>query len=166
MRIIRHIPNRVVLNTILVTVNMLMASTRFSLSRSVHPILKCPLFSSSPRFTPKALLKSYPCPLWSSSFCFCLHTLHHSTFLYLSSSSSSFSSCSSFSPPSMASSFTVDDSIASNPLLKDFDFPPFDIVEAKHVRPRIRALLQIIRLYLLGCFHFWVLRVFLPSSRF
>ncbi|MED6132094.1 hypothetical protein PIB30_015882 [Stylosanthes scabra] len=28
-----------------------------------------------------------------------------------------------------------------NPLLKDFDFPPFDAVEAKHVRPGIRALL-------------------------
>ncbi|MBA0562631.1 hypothetical protein Golob_007661, partial [Gossypium lobatum] len=142
MRIIRHIPSRVLFNTIFVSVNILMASTRYSLSRSVQPILKRPRFSSSPRFAPKALLKSYPCPLWSSSFSFCLQTLHHSTSPYLSSSSSSFSSCSSFSPPSMASSFTVDDSIGSNPLLQDFDFPPFDIVEAKHVRPGIRALLK------------------------
>ncbi|TYJ04404.1 hypothetical protein E1A91_A12G089700v1 [Gossypium mustelinum] len=142
MRIIRRIPNTVLFNTIFVTVNILMASTRFSLSRSVHPILKRPPCSSSPRFAPKALLKSYPCPLWSSSFSFCLQTLHHSTSPYLSSSSFSFSSCSSFSPPSMASSFTVDDSIGSNPLLQDFDFPPFDIVEAKHVRPGIRALLK------------------------
>ncbi|PPD94849.1 hypothetical protein GOBAR_DD08130 [Gossypium barbadense] len=142
MRIIRHIPNTVLFNTIFVSVNILMASTRFSLSRSVQPILKRPPCSSSPRFAPKALLKSYPCPLWSSSFSFCLQTLHHSTSPYLSSSSSSFSSCSSFSPPSMASSFTVDDSVGSNPLLQDFDFPPFDIVEAKHVRPGIRALLK------------------------
>ena len=28
-----------------------------------------------------------------------------------------------------------------NPLLQDFEFPPFDAVEAKHVRPGIRALL-------------------------
>ncbi|KAM3363316.1 hypothetical protein P3S68_018170 [Capsicum galapagoense] len=35
-------------------------------------------------------------------------------------------------------------SIAStdNPLLKEFDFPPFDVLEAKHVRPGIRALLK------------------------
>ncbi|PHU27249.1 Organellar oligopeptidase A, chloroplastic/mitochondrial [Capsicum chinense] len=35
-------------------------------------------------------------------------------------------------------------SIAStdNHLLRDFDFPPFDVIEAKHVRPGIRALLK------------------------
>ncbi|KAK8270993.1 hypothetical protein V6Z11_D11G233200, partial [Gossypium hirsutum] len=37
---------------------------------------------------------------------------------------------------------SVDDNIESNPLLQDFDFPPFDVVEAKHVRPGIRALLK------------------------
>ncbi|PPR88479.1 hypothetical protein GOBAR_AA32212 [Gossypium barbadense] len=42
----------------------------------------------------------------------------------------------------MASSASVDDNIESNPLLQDFDFPPFDFVEAKHVRPGIRALLK------------------------
>ncbi|KAH1082562.1 hypothetical protein J1N35_022323 [Gossypium stocksii] len=42
----------------------------------------------------------------------------------------------------MASSASVDDNIESNPLLQDFDFPPFDVVEAKHVRPGIRALLK------------------------
>ncbi|XVF59164.1 hypothetical protein PTKIN_Ptkin07bG0253700 [Pterospermum kingtungense] len=41
------------------------------------------------------------------------------------------------SPPLMAS---LDENIQSNPLLLDFEFPPFDIVEAKHVRPGIRAL--------------------------
>ncbi|XP_011012058.1 PREDICTED: probable cytosolic oligopeptidase A [Populus euphratica] len=29
-----------------------------------------------------------------------------------------------------------------NPLLQDFEFPPFDVVEHKHVRPGIRALLK------------------------
>lgn len=29
-----------------------------------------------------------------------------------------------------------------NPLLKDFDFPPFDCVSADHVRPGVRALLK------------------------
>ncbi|GMI68734.1 thimet metalloendopeptidase 2 [Hibiscus trionum] len=42
----------------------------------------------------------------------------------------------------MASSVSVGDNIESNPLLQDFDFPPFDVVEAKHVRPGIRALLK------------------------
>lgn len=32
--------------------------------------------------------------------------------------------------------------LKDNPLLKDFDFPPFDVVEAKHVRPAIRAILS------------------------
>jgi oligopeptidase A len=35
-----------------------------------------------------------------------------------------------------------DADIHDNPLLKDFDFPPFDVVEAAHVRPAIRALLK------------------------
>ncbi|GMI68732.1 thimet metalloendopeptidase 1, organellar oligopeptidase [Hibiscus trionum] len=139
MRITRHF------NTIFVIVNvlLLMASARFSLSRSLHPILKRPHFSSypsCPRFAPKVLLKSHPCPLWSSSFSLCLQTYHRSTSPYLYSSS--FSSCSSLSPPSMASSVSVGDNIESNPLLQDFDFPPFDVVEAKHVRPGIRALLK------------------------
>lgn len=37
---------------------------------------------------------------------------------------------------------TIEESLESNPLLRNFDFPPFDVVEAKHVRPGIRALLQ------------------------
>ncbi|XVE86900.1 hypothetical protein DITRI_Ditri18aG0072800 [Diplodiscus trichospermus] len=118
-----------------------MASTRFSLSRSIHPILKRSPFSSSPHFTPKLLLKSHPCPCRSSSSSFfCPLTFDHST--SPSISSSSFSACSSLSPPTMASSASIDENIESNPLLQDFDFPPFDIVEAKHVRPGIRALLK------------------------
>ncbi|KAF5206013.1 Mitochondrial intermediate peptidase protein [Thalictrum thalictroides] len=34
------------------------------------------------------------------------------------------------------------DNLDENPLLKDFDFPPFDAVEPKHVRPGIRVLLK------------------------
>jgi hypothetical protein len=39
----------------------------------------------------------------------------------------------------------------SNPLLQDFEFPPFDVVEHKHVRPGIRALLK----NLVCCFFFF-----------
>ncbi|KAF8411324.1 hypothetical protein HHK36_003871 [Tetracentron sinense] len=35
-------------------------------------------------------------------------------------------------------------SIDENPLLQDFVFPPFDVVDANHVRPGIRALLNIL----------------------
>ncbi|CAH2073225.1 unnamed protein product [Thlaspi arvense] len=35
-----------------------------------------------------------------------------------------------------------EDSLSSNPLLQSFEFPPFDVVGAQHVRPGIRALLQ------------------------
>ncbi|XVF59144.1 hypothetical protein PTKIN_Ptkin07bG0252100 [Pterospermum kingtungense] len=147
MNITRHIPNRVLLKTTFVMANMFKVTTRFSLSRSVHPILKHSPFSShSSHFTPRLFLKSYPCPLWSSSFSFCLQTSHRSTspsfYSYSSSSysSSSFSACSSFSPPPIIAS--VDENIQFNPILQDFDFPPFDVVEAKHVMPGIRALLK------------------------
>ncbi|TKY69988.1 Organellar oligopeptidase A [Spatholobus suberectus] len=33
------------------------------------------------------------------------------------------------------------DVVEGNPLLQDFEFPPFDVVEPKHVRPGVRALL-------------------------
>lgn len=36
----------------------------------------------------------------------------------------------------------VDADLDQNPLLKDFDFPPFDAVKPEHVRPGIRALLK------------------------
>ncbi|CAF2135592.1 unnamed protein product [Brassica napus] len=35
-----------------------------------------------------------------------------------------------------------EDSLSSNPLLQNFNFPPFDVVDAHHVRPGIRALLH------------------------
>lgn len=124
----------------LLIVNMLMA-TRICLSRSIHPLLKANsrtlplLFPKS-----KSKSKSYPCPLWSSSFSLCLQTLHKSTI----TSPTSFLSHSSFSCSAtlLSSSLPMEESIENNPLLQDFDFPPFDVVEAKHVRPGIRALLK------------------------
>ncbi|KAK7818557.1 organellar oligopeptidase a [Quercus suber] len=124
---------------VLLIVNMLMAS-RISLSRSIHPLLKAnqrtlPLYLSKQQYP-----KSYPCPLWSSSFSLCLQTLHKSTI----TNPTSFLSHSSFSCSStpLSPSLPMEESIESNPLLQDFDFPPFDVVEAKHVRPGIRALLK------------------------
>ena len=43
----------------------------------------------------------------------------------------------SFSDQSPSSS-TID----NNPLLQDFVFPPFDVIDASHVRPGMRALLN------------------------
>ncbi|KAF3442848.1 hypothetical protein FNV43_RR16766 [Rhamnella rubrinervis] len=42
----------------------------------------------------------------------------------------------------MAAFATVDETINSNPLFQDFYFPPFDVVEAKHVQPGIRILFK------------------------
>ncbi|GKU98693.1 hypothetical protein SLEP1_g11666 [Rubroshorea leprosula] len=41
-----------------------------------------------------------------------------------------------------ATAASLGEDIQGNPLLQDFEFPPFDAVEAKHVRPAIRALLK------------------------
>ncbi|XP_048334772.2 probable cytosolic oligopeptidase A isoform X1 [Ziziphus jujuba] len=75
-----------------------------------------------------------------------LFSILHNSITSSSSSSVSVSvSVSSLSAaPSMAttSATASDDSIHSNPLLQDFDFPPFDVVEAKHVRPGVRSLLK------------------------
>ncbi|KAK7307286.1 hypothetical protein VNO77_40206 [Canavalia gladiata] len=116
----------------LLIANMLMATRltlTLSFSRYTHPLLKR---TSRSILHSKQFPKSHPCPLWSSSFSFCLDTLHKST-------SPSFRSYSSLSPPSNMAA--VDDVVEANPLLQDFEFPPFDVVEPKHVRPGIRALL-------------------------
>ncbi|KAH7566791.1 hypothetical protein JRO89_XS08G0235600 [Xanthoceras sorbifolium] len=42
----------------------------------------------------------------------------------------------------MAAAAVGDSSLETNPLLQDFEFPPFNLVEAKHVTPGIRALLE------------------------
>ncbi|XP_062005634.1 probable cytosolic oligopeptidase A [Rosa rugosa] len=128
-----QIPKRPLLASLLI-LNMLMA-TRVTLSRSVSPLLlkRAPY----PHFTPKRLPKSHPCPLWSSSFSFCLTLLPKPT-----PTSPPFNSRRPRSSLSMAASAAVDESLSSNPLLRDFDFPPFDVVDASHVRPGIRALLK------------------------
>ncbi|KAJ4965188.1 hypothetical protein NE237_017037 [Protea cynaroides] len=43
---------------------------------------------------------------------------------------------------SQATSMMSEVTLEGNPILQDFFFPPFDAIEAKHVRPGIRALLQ------------------------
>ncbi|KAI3962937.1 hypothetical protein MKW92_006194 [Papaver armeniacum] len=101
-----------------------------------------------PLISPKHLTKSLPCPLWSSSFSFCLQQLHSTS--PLSRSSFSAAPFCTFSPlmasqnPSPVASSPQEEvvELKDNPLLKDFDFPPFDVVEAKHVRPAIRAILS------------------------
>ncbi|KVI02756.1 Neurolysin/Thimet oligopeptidase, domain 2 [Cynara cardunculus var. scolymus] len=37
---------------------------------------------------------------------------------------------------------SISTTIKDNPLLKDFKFPPFDVIDASHVRPGMRALLK------------------------
>ncbi|KAL2904169.1 Organellar oligopeptidase A chloroplastic/mitochondrial [Bienertia sinuspersici] len=119
----------------LLILHLLMASSSVSLSRSFSLSLlrpTCIQFSNLRNFSrisPKHLRKSYPCPLWSSSFSFCVdYTRHRTTSFSLSSYSS------------MASSTPAVDQ--TNPLLTDFDFPPFDSVKPEHVRPGIRAILK------------------------
>uniref|UniRef100_A0A803MNN2 oligopeptidase A n=1 Tax=Chenopodium quinoa TaxID=63459 RepID=A0A803MNN2_CHEQI len=132
--------------TLLILLNLLMASS-YSLSSTLAVSLLRPrlrpssLFhlrhlSSSSRNSPKLLRKSYPCPLWSSSFSFCLgSSRHRSTSISLSSTSSSSMATTASSPIAAA----ID---KSNPLLAEFDFPPFDSVKPEHVRPGIRAVLK------------------------
>ncbi|XP_047315714.1 probable cytosolic oligopeptidase A [Impatiens glandulifera] len=119
---------------------LLFMATRFSLSRSIQfqPIcLPRPSPSSylSSRISPHHLRKSrHHCPLWSSSFSFCLNLhvtrtsrLRNSTFI---------------APPTCLSTMSTSVSEQINPLLKDFDFPPYDSIQADHVRPGIQALLK------------------------
>ena len=127
--------NRALVGVLLI-LNIFMA-TRFTLSRSIPSVLR-----RSPRSNlhPVKFPKSRLCPLWSSSFPLCLAVLHKSTTPLPFYHSHTFT-CSSLSSPSMAAT-PLDESTEGNPLLQDFDFPPFDSVEAKHVRPGIRALLK------------------------
>lgn len=139
----KHVPRRALIATILM-VNVVMA-TRISVSRSLHPILRHSPKQNhifTPGFASKHLRKSHLCPLWSSSFSSCLNSLHKSK----TTSSHSFSSTSISCPASLsmaAATAAVDEvSLQDNPLLQDFEFPPFDVIDAKHVRPGIRALLK------------------------
>ncbi|GAB2232017.1 hypothetical protein Drorol1_Dr00011037 [Drosera rotundifolia] len=80
------------------------------------------------RSTPHHRRKSFACPLWSTSFSLCLRRPTHRR---------------RFSATTTSAALMTDvEEIATNPLLQDFDFPPFDAVTAEHVRPAIRALLK------------------------
>ncbi|KAL9266591.1 Organellar oligopeptidase A, chloroplastic/mitochondrial-like protein, partial [Drosera capensis] len=82
-----------------------------------------PLFRCS---APHHRRKSFACPVWSTSFSLCLRSTHRR-----------------FSATTTSAAAMADvDAIETNPLLQDFDFPPFDAVTAEHVRPAIRALLK------------------------
>ncbi|KAM7520324.1 hypothetical protein LguiB_019286 [Lonicera macranthoides] len=114
-------------------------SSAISVSRSFQPICLRRLTPISALTYPKQFLKSPPCPLWSSSFSLCLPTLRKSTSRRRPITVRSFSATSTATePPKMSTTGDGD----NNPLLKDFDFPPFDAVEAGHVRPAIRSLLK------------------------
>ncbi|KAJ6327919.1 hypothetical protein OIU77_009739 [Salix suchowensis] len=118
---------------VLLIINLLMAS-RIPLSRSILLLQRTNNHFPHSHFTPKRFPKSYPCPLWSSSFSSCLQTLHQS------------STTTATTPPyiSICYSSISKDPVTdeANPLLQDFEFPPFNVVEASHVRPGIRALLK------------------------
>ncbi|KAK1317590.1 hypothetical protein QJS10_CPA05g01445 [Acorus calamus] len=108
---------------------MLVTASLIPLARSSVPRL--------PLSHPLRSHKSFPCPLWSSSFSFCLSHLSRST-------SPSFFSCSSSSMAYLSSSSVLGGETleGNNPLIQDFVFPPFDAVKPEHVRPGIRALLK------------------------
>ncbi|KAK4490531.1 hypothetical protein RD792_001211 [Penstemon davidsonii] len=128
-------------------------ATRFSLSRSIHFQPVCLIKPSSSSLLPKPSkflsypyhsLKSRPCPLWSSSFSLCLlRSRSHAKPPHRSISSvRSFSNSASSAVPEASSAAAVMADVETNPLLKEFYFPPFDSIEAEHVRPGIRALLE------------------------
>ncbi|KAF8012226.1 hypothetical protein BT93_I0378 [Corymbia citriodora subsp. variegata] len=139
----RRIPRRALATgsvstaTVLIIVNMLtlmVSTTCIALSRSVyhhrHHLHRYARHHSPPK-------KSFPCPLWSSSFSFCLQSPHKATSLSLSNTCPSASA-----PPIAPQALPVADAcVENNPLLQNFEFPPFD-VEAKHVCPGILALLK------------------------
>lgn len=125
---------------------LILMAARFSLSRSVHFCLKPSSFS--PSSTRNLLRQCSSCPLWSSSFSLCLHTFHKSNSPRKSITVRSFSpSPVSISGHPSKMSMPSDE----NPLLNGFDFPPFDVIEAKHVRPGIRALLKQAVCFVFSC---------------
>ena len=137
-----QLPNRALLGTALLIAHILMAmriSSAISVSRSFQPICLRRLTPISTLTYPKQFLKSPPCPLWSSSFSLCLPTLRKSTSRRRPITVRSFSATSTATEPLRMSTTGDGD---NNPLLKDFDFPPFDAVEAGHVRPAICSLLK------------------------
>ncbi|XP_013628521.1 PREDICTED: probable cytosolic oligopeptidase A [Brassica oleracea var. oleracea] len=132
----------VIANTLMATTTTSRASLNLLLRRSPPKLRNAKFFSSSSQFRPSTLPKSYSCPIWSSSFSFCLPPRSTSTSLPFRHFSSSPPSMSSAIAAAVSSAVSDESLLSSNPLLQDFDFPPFDSVDAEHVRPGIRALLQ------------------------
>ncbi|CAN6983054.1 unnamed protein product [Brassica oleracea var. botrytis] len=132
----------VIANTLMATTTTSRASLNLLLRRSPSKLRNAKFFSSSSQFRPSTLPKSYSCPIWSSSFSFCLPPRSTSTSLPFRQFSSSPPSMSSAIAAAVSSAVSDESLLSSNPLLQDFDFPPFDSVDAEHVRPGIRALLQ------------------------
>ncbi|KAL3526960.1 hypothetical protein ACH5RR_011616 [Cinchona calisaya] len=154
-------PSRALYGSILfitIALTILMA-TRFSLSlsRSLHyPIALAAALSPPPphflhqfqqpfclkpsKSNPKQLLKYPLCPLRSSSSSFSPN-LRSSLRWSHKNPSNSITAVRSFSAVSESTS-KMSSGEENSPLLKDFDFPPFDSIQAEHVRPGIRALLK------------------------
>lgn len=111
---------------------LILAVNMFTATTSTSPLLYPHRYAPNSHFTPKQFPKCLPCPLWSSSFSLCLRPLPRKSTAPVA-----------FCPAAMSASATGGDvSEESNPLLSDFEFPPFDVVEARHVRPAIRELLR------------------------
>ncbi|KAL8044715.1 hypothetical protein ABFX02_08G063600 [Erythranthe guttata] len=137
---------------------LLLLMATFSLSRSIQlqPVclIKPYLFKPNFQSYPYHSLKSRPCPLWSSSFSLCLlHTRarshnHHRRNTLLPHTIGPKPSRRPTTPSVRSFCISASSTVAemadtgSNPLLKEFYFPPFDSIEASHVRPGIRALLK------------------------
>lgn len=152
----------VIANTLMATTTTSRASLNLLLRRSPPKLRNSKFFSSSSscQFRPSTLPKSYPCPIWSSSFSFCLPPRSTSTSLPFRHFSSSPPSMSSAIAAAASSSVSDESLLSSNPLLQDFDFPPFDSVDAEHVRPGIRALLQhLVCSLLLQCYSFYDFKI-------
>ncbi|KAL0918397.1 hypothetical protein M5K25_010403 [Dendrobium thyrsiflorum] len=114
----------------LISVIMLLASV----ASFTHSVALVRSASQIPRLSTETLYKSFSCPLWSSSFTFCLHRPPKST--------TSLVARGFCAVPSSTMASSAVESFDSNPLLSDFDFPPFDVIEATHVQPGIRELLR------------------------
>jgi oligopeptidase A len=115
-----------VATTILIT---MLSLSRFSLTRSIS-LPAALLTTQSLRKKPSSL----SCPVLPLSHPFSAY-LRQRTRSHRPICAATMASGSTVDPtPSVADS--------DNPLLKDFDFPPFDVVEPKHVRPGIRELIR------------------------
>ncbi|GKB14269.1 probable cytosolic oligopeptidase A, partial [Tanacetum coccineum] len=105
-------------------------ATIISIARSFQRPLIYSTTKSSSSISNKHLRKSHICPLWSPSFFRCLSLRHRHAPLSRATNQSL--------SRAAAMSTATDD----NPLLKEFEFPPFDSIDASHVRPGMRTLLK------------------------